>query len=87
MEDIFSFTADMMDEMVPIVDDDDLKESGQYSEKTLSQRYRESADRVKASQPPLPEQRASAQHSKPVQSYKMKLSEYLGGDSSLLNDQ
>lgn len=85
-EDIYSFTADMMDEIVPILDDDDLKRMGHYSEKTLSQRYRESAARVKASQAPLPEERASTPYSKPVQQYKMKLSEYLGGDSSLLND-
>lgn len=86
MEDIYSFSADMMGDMVPIVDDDDLKEWGHYSEKTLTQRYRESADRVKASQPPLPEDRASTQYSEKVQSYKMKLSEYMGGDSPLLND-
>lgn len=45
-EEIFPFTADLMSDMAPIVDDDDLKEWGQYSETTLSERYRQNAEVV-----------------------------------------
>ena len=47
------FTADYLNDLVPIVDDDDLKSQGQYSEETLVERYRKSADLIKEASLPL----------------------------------
>ena len=53
MEDIMPFASDYLFDMVPIVDDEDLKEWGQYSDENLVEKYRQNADRVKKSSPPL----------------------------------
>lgn len=36
-----------------IIDDEDLRKMGQYSEKTLTERYQELKDKIKAASPPL----------------------------------
>ena len=41
-------------DLVTILDDDDLKAIGQYSEKTLLERYHENLENVKKASPPLP---------------------------------
>lgn len=53
MEELMPFTADYLNDLVPIVDDDDLKSQGQYSEETLVERYRKSADLIKEASLPL----------------------------------
>ena len=57
MEDIMPFASDNLFDMVPIVDDEDLKEWGQYSEENLVQKYRQNADHVKKASPPLNHER------------------------------
>ena len=39
--------------LVTIIDDDDLKAIGQYSEKTLLERYHENLENIKKASPPL----------------------------------
>ena len=38
---------DFVDELVTIIDDDDLKRNGQYSEKTLTERYHENIEAIR----------------------------------------
>lgn len=52
-DELYAFTDDRMWDMVPIVDDDDLKQWGHYSEETLSSRYRKIEDDLKKVSPPL----------------------------------
>ena len=52
-EEINPFTSDTFMNLVTIIDDDDLKAIGQYSEKTLLERYHENLEHVKTAQPPL----------------------------------
>jgi len=40
-------------DMVTILDDDDLRQAGQYDEETLIEKYQSSLDRVKSAQPKL----------------------------------
>ena len=53
MEEIMPYASDYLFDMVPIVDDDDLKEWGQYSEESLVEKYRKSAERVKKATPKI----------------------------------
>ena len=53
MEEIMPFTADFLYDLVPIVDDDELKNQGVYSQETLLDRYRKSADLIKEASLPL----------------------------------
>ena len=53
MEELIPMTIDNLFDMVPIVDDDDLKEWGMYSEELLVDRYKKSKDRIKEATPPL----------------------------------
>ena len=46
--------AEDFNDLVTIIDDDDLITSGQYSEKTLTQRYYDNIDVVRSAQPQLP---------------------------------
>ena len=48
-------------DLVTIIDDDDLKAVGQYSEKTLLERYHENLENVKKASPPLPPDSPSIQ--------------------------
>ena len=52
-EELNPFTSDNFMNLVTIIDDDDLKASGQYSEKTLLQRYHENLENIKKASPPL----------------------------------
>ena len=53
MDEIIPFTSDKLHDMVPIVEDDDLKQWGMYSDESLLDRYRSSKDRIEAATPPL----------------------------------
>lgn len=55
LEEIMPFTTDHLEDMVPIIDDDDLKRNNMYSEELLVDKYRKAADRVREASPPLPE--------------------------------
>ena len=49
-DDMFPFTSDkLVQDIVPIVTDDDLKAQGVYSEETLTERYRKNIDIVNES--------------------------------------
>jgi len=52
MEELSPFTGDHMYDMVPVVEDEDLKKHGHYSEESLVKRYREAKDHVKSAHPP-----------------------------------
>ena len=47
------FTADYLYDMVTVIDDDDLKEWGMYSEETLLEKYYKNAETVKSASPPI----------------------------------
>ena len=47
VEELNPFTSDNFKDLVTIIDDDDLRAIGQYSEKTLLERYYENIDNVK----------------------------------------
>ena len=53
MEEIMPFTTDFLYDVVPIVDDSDLKKQGLYSDEPLVKRYRKSADIIKEASVPL----------------------------------
>ena len=44
-----------MKDMVTIVDDDDLIKHGQYSEKTLTEKYAEAQETMRRASPSLPD--------------------------------
>ena len=48
---ITPFVAEYMSNMVTVLDDDDLKKMGQWSDKTLSQKYLENKEYLKAAEP------------------------------------
>ena len=48
---IVPFTQEYMKEMVTAIDDDDLKKMGQWSEKTLNQRYHENYEHLRSAEP------------------------------------
>merc|ERR1712060_503106 len=52
-EELNAFSMDFMHDMVTIVDDDDLKEHGQWSEQTLLERYHAAEDLIKSASPDL----------------------------------
>ena len=54
-EEINPFTSENMFDLVTIIEDDDLKANGQYSERTLIEKYREGMETVRKASPPLPE--------------------------------
>ena len=47
------FTADYLYDMVPIMDDEELKKAGKYSEETLVERYRKNAKLIEQASAPL----------------------------------
>jgi len=53
VEEVVPFHADFLHAFQTIVDDDDLKEWGQFSEKSLEERYNENIENVKKASPPL----------------------------------
>ena len=54
-EEINPFTSENMFDLVTIIEDDDLKANGQYSERTLIEKYKEGMETVRKASPPLPE--------------------------------
>ena len=60
-EELNPFTSDNFMDLVTIIDDDDLKAIGQYSEKTLLERYHENLENIKKASPPLPPDSPSIQ--------------------------
>ena len=55
VEDLAPFTSDLMvSDGVTIVDDDDLKEWGLYSDESLLDKYREASDHILKASPPIP---------------------------------
>ena len=85
-EEIMPFTSDLMFKTIPVVDDDDLKEWGQYSEESLVDRYRKSADKIKEASPPLPEGFES-KISPDLKEYIEKRDGLFSSDSPLLGEQ
>lgn len=55
LEEIMPFTADHLVDAVSIVDDDDLKRAGMFSDEPLLKKYKRAADHVAKASPPLPE--------------------------------
>ena len=55
MEELSPFTGDFMYDMVPVVDDDDLKKHGHFSNESLIKKYREAKERVMKAHPPKDE--------------------------------
>ena len=53
LDDLMPITSDRLFEMIPTVDDDDLKRAGQFSDSPLVERYRAKADEIKKASPPL----------------------------------
>ena len=53
-EEINPFTSEFMNDLVTIIDDDDLRKYGQYSEQTLMEKYAEAQDTMRRASPPLP---------------------------------
>ena len=53
-EEINPFLSEDMIDLTTIIDDDDLKAFGQYSEKTLIEKYYENMERIRAAEAPLP---------------------------------
>ena len=47
MEELMPFATDKLHDLVPIVDDDDLKQFGLFSDIPLSKRYRDAKEQVK----------------------------------------
>lgn len=47
------FTSDNLKDMAPIVDDDDLRQWGQFSDESLVDKYRKNAEKVKRASPPI----------------------------------
>jgi len=47
------FTSDHIFDVVPVVDDEDLKKSGIFSEESLITKYRRARDHVRSASPPL----------------------------------
>jgi len=58
VEEIMPFTGDRLHEMVTIIDEDDLKQFGMYSEESLVEKYRRAKDHVRSASPPLNDSRA-----------------------------
>jgi len=55
LEALVPFTSEAMRDWVTIVDDDDLKQWGQYDEETLMSKYKKASETVKKASPPLQE--------------------------------
>ena len=53
LEEITPFTHEFFYSMAPVLDDDDLKRAGMFSEETLVERYKRAAKKVKEASPPL----------------------------------
>ena len=54
-EEINPFTSENMFDLVTIIEDEDLKANGQYSERTLIEKYKEGMETIRKASPPLPE--------------------------------
>ena len=55
LEEVIPFTTDFLHDVVPIVDDEDLKQWGQYSDELLVNKYRMNADKVRRASASFPE--------------------------------
>ena len=51
VEDLIPFTSEVTDKLVTTVDDNDLRQWGQFSEQTLIERYKQQMDHVMRAQP------------------------------------
>lgn len=70
-------------DMVPAVDDDDLKQWGHYSEETLSSRYRKMEEDIKKVSPPLERKDKAPLHTN-LEGHSEMLDKYWGSDRPLL---
>lgn len=80
IEELMPFTSDFMQDDIPIVDDDDLKQFGLFSEESLVKRYRAAKDHVKSAQPPKQEKKTKQEISPELKSYMEKREAMLGED-------
>ena len=55
LEEVMPFSTDYLYDMVPIVDDEDLKANDSYSDELLVDKYRRASETVKKASPPLSE--------------------------------
>ena len=53
VEELAPFTSDFLNKIVYVVDDEDLKAAGQYSEESLLDRYRAAKEHIAEASPPL----------------------------------
>ena len=53
VEDLSPFTSEFMNDIITTVDDDDLKEWGQYSDEDILERYHAARAHAKAAEPPI----------------------------------
>ena len=79
------FTTDYYYDVVTIVDDDDLKEWGQYSEDLLIDQYRRNDDIVRKASIPMPDSHDGKLSAKMVEFMKNR-DGLLGGETPLLGD-
>lgn len=84
LEDLMPFTADRMIDDVPVIDDDDLKRYGLYSDVTLSEKYRQNYDAILKASPPLDEFATKTVLSPDLKEFLARRDELPGGDSPLL---
>ena len=54
VEDLVPFTSDKLPETLPIVDEEDLKQWGHYSEVSVLDRYRAATENVRRASPSIP---------------------------------
>lgn len=80
------FTTDRLNDMVPIVDDDDLKKYDMYEEELLVDRYRQQAENVRKASPPFSYDKADIDKNVDVLAYREKLNSYLGSDTPILGE-
>ena len=87
MEELMPFATDKLHDLVPIVDDDDLKQFGLFSDIPLTKRYRDAKEHVKKAH--APKSNASPKEMSPKLEEYIRRSEeeLLGLDTPLLGQQ
>ena len=87
LEEVMPFSTDYLYDMVPIVDDEDLKANDSYSDELLVDKYRRASETVKKASPPLSESHQEKQISQKLADYLKNRDQLLGGDVPLFGHQ
>ena len=83
-EELLPFTNDFYYDIAPVLDDDDLKKAGMYSDESLTQKYRKNAETVKQASPPLDQ---TEKMNPKLDEYAEKVQRLLGSERPLLGNQ